>query len=116
MISKAGPIKYILSRLILSRRLAKWAVILKQYALVYVPRNVVKGQALANFLVDHSIPDTWELNDDLPGEDVFFIDILPPWKMYFNGAIRHDGVGVGVVFVCPENMSSLIRANSVMFQ
>jgi len=37
VISKADPIKYILSRSVLSERLAKWAVILKQYDLVYVP-------------------------------------------------------------------------------
>ena len=78
VISKADPIKWILSRPILSGRLAKWAVILKQYDLVYVPQKTVKGQALADFLADHPIPDAWKLNDDVPSEDVFFIDILPP--------------------------------------
>jgi len=57
---------------------------------------------LADFLADHPIPDDWELNDDLQGEDVFYIDILPPWEMYFDGAARRDGTGVGVVFVSPE--------------
>ena len=47
VISKADPVKCTLSRPILSRRLAKWAVILKQYDLVYVPQKAVKGQALA---------------------------------------------------------------------
>ena len=42
------------------------------------------------------------LNDDLPSEDVFFVDILPPWKMYFDGTVRRDGAGAGVVFVSPE--------------
>ena len=85
-----------------NERLAKWAVILKQYDLVYVPQRATKGQALADFLADHPIPDDWELNDDLPGEDVFYIDILPPWEMYFDGAARRDGAGAGVVFVSPE--------------
>jgi len=71
VISKADPIKYILSRVVLSRHLAKWATILGQYDLVYVPQKAVKGQALADFLVDYSIPDEWELNDDLPCEEVF---------------------------------------------
>ena len=53
-------------------------------------------------MADHPIPDAWELNDDLLGADVFFVDILPPWKMYFDGVARHDGVGAGVVFVSPE--------------
>ena len=102
VVSKADPIKYILSRPVLSGRLAKWAMILKQHDLVYVPQKAVKGQALADFLADHPIPDEWELNDDLPGEDVLFVDILPPWEMYFDGASRSDGAGAGVVFISPE--------------
>jgi len=102
VISKANSIKYILSRPVLSGRLAKWAVILEQYDLVYVSRKAVKGQALADFLVDHPIPNEWELNDDLPSEEVFFIDMLPPWEMYFDSAARQDGSGVGVGLVSPE--------------
>jgi len=102
VISKADPIKYILSRPILNGRLAKWAVFLKQYDLVYVPQRAVKGKALTDFLADHPIPDDWELIDDLPGEGVFFIDILPPWEMYFDGAARRDSTGAGVVFISPE--------------
>ena len=63
---------------------------------------MVKGQALADFLANHSIPDDWELNDDLPGGNVFFIDILPPWEIHFDGVARRDGAGAGVVFVSPE--------------
>jgi len=100
VISKADPIKYVLSRPVLSGRLAKWAIILELYDLVYVPQKAVKGQALADFLADH--PDEWELNDDLPGEKVFVIDILPPWEMYFDGATRQDGTRAGVVLVSPE--------------
>ena len=77
-------------------------MILKQYDLVYVPQRAVKGQALADFLTDHPIPNDWELSDDFPGEDVFFIDILPPWKMYFDRVARRDGAGAGVVFFSPK--------------
>ena len=57
---------------------------------------------LADFLADHPIPDEWGLNYDLPGEDVFFVNILLPWEMYFDGAARSDGAGAGVVFFSPE--------------
>jgi len=33
---------------------------------------------------------------------VFFIDILPPWEMHFDGAARRGGAGAGVLFVFPE--------------
>ena len=35
---------------------------------------------MTDFFADHLILDDWELNDDLPGEAVFFIDILLPGK------------------------------------
>ena len=37
LVAKADPIKYVLSRPIISRHLAKWAVILQQYDIVYIP-------------------------------------------------------------------------------
>ncbi|XP_074278403.1 uncharacterized protein LOC141601994 [Silene latifolia] len=103
VVSKADPIKYILSRPVLSGRLAKWAMLLKQYDLVFVPQKAVKGQAIADFFADHPVPAEWEISDDLPGEEIFYVDVLPPWQMYFDGAARQDGAGAGVVFVTPQN-------------
>ncbi|CAM8984212.1 unnamed protein product [Rhodiola kirilowii] len=103
IVSKADPIKYILSRPVLSGRLAKWAMLVKQYDLVFVPQRATKGQAIANFFADHPVPAEWEFSIDLPGEDIFYIDVLPPWQMFFDGAARSDGAGAGVVFVSPEN-------------
>jgi len=38
----------------------------------------------------------------LSGEDVSFIDILPPWKMHFDGVAGQDGASAEVVFISPE--------------
>ena len=84
VISKANPIKYILSTTILHRRLAKCVVILEQYDLVHVSQKAIKRKALVDFLADHHMPNDWELNDDLPREEVFFVDVLPPWEMFFD--------------------------------
>ena len=64
----------------------------------------MKGQALADFLADHPIPDDWELSNDLPDEEVMVIEISQPWKMFFDGATQRCGAdaGAGVVFVTPE--------------
>jgi len=69
VIDKANPIKYILSRLVLHGRLAKWAVIIEQYDLVHVSLKAIKGQAVVDFLADHPVLDDWEINDDHPGEE-----------------------------------------------
>ncbi|XP_074277586.1 uncharacterized protein LOC141601220 [Silene latifolia] len=103
VVSKAEPIKYILSRPVLSGRLAKWAVLLKQYDLVFVSQKAVKGQTIADFFADHPVPAEWEISDDLPGEEMFYVDVLHPWQMYFDGATRKDGAGAGVIFVTPQN-------------
>ncbi|XP_074300798.1 uncharacterized protein LOC141632120 [Silene latifolia] len=66
-------------------------------------KRSVKGQAIADFFADHPVPAEWEISDDLPGEEIFYVDVLPPWQMYFDGAARQDGAGAGVVFVTPQN-------------
>ncbi|XP_019178364.1 PREDICTED: uncharacterized protein LOC109173577 [Ipomoea nil] len=102
LVSKANPVKYVMAKVVLSDRLARWYLLFQQFEIVYVPQKSVKGQALADFLADHPIPAEWELSDDLPDEDVLVIEILPPWKMYFDVASHREGAGVGVVFVTPE--------------
>ncbi|XP_058221003.1 uncharacterized protein LOC131331154 [Rhododendron vialii] len=113
-ISKADPLKYILSRPILSGKIAKWAVILQKFAIEYVSQKAVKGQALADFLVAHPIPDDSPLATDLPDEEVMQVEVQKAWEMYFDGATRspngqkqedlkNNKSGIGVVFVTPNN-------------
>lgn len=61
----------------------------------------MKGKALADFLADHPISAKWKLSEDLPDEEVFYLDIPPAWKMFFDGVTHRDRVGAGVVFVTP---------------
>ncbi|GMQ02073.1 hypothetical protein CsSME_00048471 [Camellia sinensis var. sinensis] len=114
LISRADPLKYILSRPILSGKIAKWAVILQQFAIEYVSQRAVKGQALADFLAAHPISDNSPLVTDLPDEEVMQVEIQKGWEMYFDGASRSpDGkkqenpknnkAGIGIVFVTPDN-------------
>ncbi|XP_038707284.1 uncharacterized protein LOC120002596 [Tripterygium wilfordii] len=103
LITKADPLKFIMSIPVLSGRLAKWALLLSEFDITFVPQKAIKGQALADFLVDHPIPAEWELPEEFLDEKVFFIDIIPSWKLLFDGAARKYGEGVGVVFVTSQN-------------
>ncbi|KAI3457318.1 hypothetical protein Pfo_013981 [Paulownia fortunei] len=78
LISKANPLKYVMTRPVLSDRLARWYLQLQQFEIIY-----------------------WELSDDLPDEDVLVIEITP-WKMYFDGASHKRGAGAGVVFITSD--------------
>ncbi|XP_019155716.1 PREDICTED: uncharacterized protein LOC109152471 [Ipomoea nil] len=102
LVSRANPVKYVMAKVVLSDRLARWYLLFQQFEITYVPQKSIKGQALADFLADHPIPAEWELSSDLPDEDVLVVEVLPPWKMYFDGAAHKEGAGAGVVFVAPE--------------
>ncbi|KAM1692465.1 hypothetical protein ACFX2K_032071 [Malus domestica] len=91
-----------MSKSILTGRLAKWALLLNQYEIIYISAKAVKGQALADFLADHPILADWKISDDLPDEDMFYINIFPKWTMFFDGSARGDGAGAGVVFMSPQ--------------
>ncbi|XP_019155161.1 PREDICTED: uncharacterized protein LOC109152033 [Ipomoea nil] len=102
LVSRANPVKYVMSKVVLSDRLARWYLLFQQFEITYVPQKSIKGQAVADFLADHPIPAERELSSDLPDEDVFVVEVLPPWNMYFDGAAHKEGAGAGVVFVTPE--------------
>ncbi|XP_070039878.1 uncharacterized protein [Nicotiana tomentosiformis] len=91
-----------MSKPVFNDRLARWYLQFQQFKIVYIPEKAIKGQALADFLADHPIPDDWELTDELPDEDAMVIEVQPPWKMYFDGASHRGGAGAGIVFVTSE--------------
>ena len=102
LIAHTNPIKYMLSKQVLSGRLARWGFLLTEYEIIYIPQKAIKGQALADFLVDHPILTIWEISDDFLDEEIFYVNIFPSWMMFFDGLARFDGTGVGVVFVLPQ--------------
>ena len=79
----------------------------------FMPQKVIKGQAVADFLVDHPVPGSSKLYDDLPDEvaEVNMIHVLSEeqvWQLFFDGASRTSLEGniiasVGVVLICPHN-------------
>ncbi|KAM2757222.1 hypothetical protein PS2_018998 [Malus domestica] len=76
LVAKVDPVIYVMSKPVLTRWLAKWALLLNQCEIIYVLSKVVKGQALADFFADYPIPANWKISDDLPDEEVFYIDIF----------------------------------------
>ncbi|XP_070039747.1 uncharacterized protein [Nicotiana tomentosiformis] len=103
LVSKANPIKFVMSKHVLSDQLARWYLQFQQFEILYILQKAVKGQALADFLASHLILDDWELTDELPDEDTMVVEVQPPWKMYFDGAAHLGRAGAGVVFVTPQS-------------
>ncbi|GJX96794.1 reverse transcriptase domain-containing protein [Tanacetum coccineum] len=88
------PIKQIISRPDVAGRLQKWSVMLGEHNITYRPRTSVKGQILADFLVekpDENPPDTSVV--ETPQE---------PWTLFTDGSSCVDGSGAGLILTSPE--------------
>jgi len=48
-------IKHMLSKPIPHSRVGKWALALSEFSLTYQPLKFVKGQIVADFIIDHSL-------------------------------------------------------------
>ena len=44
LVSRADPLRYILNKMVLSGRLAKWAMFLSQFDIKFVPQKAMKGR------------------------------------------------------------------------
>jgi len=74
----------------LTSRLAKWAILLSQYDIRFVPQKAVKAQALPDFLKAHLVSETSKLRKDIPDE-IFESNMISEdevWPIFFNGASR----------------------------
>lgn len=87
-------IKYMLQKPILSGRIGKCAYALIEYDLAHEPLRSMKGQIVADFIVDHRID-----ND----ASVSLISVCP-WKLYFDGSACREGQGVGIVLISPRSV------------
>ena len=69
VISKVNPLRLLMTKpSSLNGRLKKWAILLSQYEMRFLPQKAVKGQAMADFLAEHPDPRVTKLNEDFPDE------------------------------------------------
>lgn len=95
---------------LLNSRLAKWALLLSQYDMKFVPQKVVKGQAIVDFLVDHPVPENSKLYEAI-FDEAMIMNITSQhevWKMFFDGYERMRPKGkviakAGIVFISTKN-------------
>jgi hypothetical protein len=71
-------------------RISKWAVELGALSIDFKPRTTIKSQALVDFMAE------WRENQ-VPTP----VDKTEHWIMYFDGSLKLDGGGAGVLFISP---------------
>jgi hypothetical protein len=87
-------IKYMLLKPFLSGRMVKWASALVEYDLAYEPLRSMKGQVVADFIVDHAVD---------VGHSVDCVQ-LKLWGSNFDGSVCSKGQGAGCVVVFPSGV------------
>ncbi|GJU18359.1 reverse transcriptase domain-containing protein [Tanacetum coccineum] len=78
-------------------RLLKWSFELEEHDIHYRPTMSIKGQILADFIVERPEDDP----SDTPMEDE---EELPPWILFTDGSSCIDGSGAGLILTNPEGM------------
>ncbi|XP_027337434.1 uncharacterized protein LOC113851151 [Abrus precatorius] len=97
------PIKYIFEKLALTRRIARWQVLLSEYDIVYVTQKAIKGNALANFLAQQPINDYQSMQCEFPNESIMALfeekesSRKEEWVMMFDAEYEACTVGIQAV-------------------
>ncbi|XP_074362626.1 uncharacterized protein LOC141702943 [Apium graveolens] len=101
----AYPLRQVLYKPESSGRMLKWVVELGQFDLEYMPHTAIKGQTLADFLLEFDS----EVNDKVlvvlhppHPEEVLEEFPYPWWILHVDGAVTNGGAGAGIVLVSPE--------------
>ncbi|GKC68070.1 reverse transcriptase domain-containing protein, partial [Tanacetum coccineum] len=92
------PIKQMLSNPEVAGRLLKWRFELEEHDIHYRPRTSVKGQILADFIVERPEDDPL----DTPMEEKE--ELLDPWVLFTDGSSCIDGSGAGLKIMKLEGM------------
>ncbi|XP_074374423.1 uncharacterized protein LOC141714827 [Apium graveolens] len=105
----AYPLRHILHKPESSGRMLKWAVELGQFDLEYCPRTAIKGQALADFIlefdaeVDNKAIGLAEPTSQGSHQDEKRQKLPHPWWiLHVDGAVNNNGSGAGIVSITPE--------------
>nr|GEX81251.1 reverse transcriptase domain-containing protein [Tanacetum cinerariifolium] len=90
------PIKHMLSNPEVAGRLLKWRFELEEHNIHYRLRTSIKGQILAEFIVELSNDDP----RDTPIEDKE--ELSDPWILFTDGSSCIDGSGAGLIITNPK--------------
>ncbi|XP_070022208.1 uncharacterized protein [Nicotiana sylvestris] len=100
LISRMDPLKYNFRKPMPTGKLAKWQILLSEFDIVYVTQKAIKGQALADHLVENPVDGEYEpLKTYFLDEDISFIreaiaESYDGWRMFFDGATNFKGMAI----------------------
>lgn len=102
LIAKIDPLKYLLSKGALTGRTTKWVMLLSEFDIEYVDRKAIKGQVIADQLIDAPLAGDHPILIELPDEFIMTIATSSTWKLYFYGSCMQNGSGAGILLITPQ--------------
>ena len=82
LIAKIDPVKYFLSKASLTGWAAKWVFILSEFDIVYKDHKVIKGQVIADELVEAPLQGDHPIVADIPDDTIMIVTPSTPWKLF----------------------------------
>ena len=74
----------------------KWAIELSEFDIRYKPKTEIKGQILADFVMEFTSAELAEATQTTPD--------LPIWRLSVGWAANAQGSGVGLILTSPEGI------------
>lgn len=102
LIAKIDPLKYLLSKVAFTGHIAKWVMMLRKFDIEYVDRKSIKGQIIANQLVDAPLQGHHPLITKFPDDSIMSITQSKWWQMYFDGSCTQHGSRAGILLITPQ--------------
>ncbi|CAL9017856.1 unnamed protein product, partial [Prunus brigantina] len=103
------PLRQVLQKPETSGRLVKWAIELGEFDVQFKPRPAEKGQAVADFISELTLPAPSEpfITDPLPTvtkglSAERFDPSVPVWILHVDGSANQQGCGAGLVLITPD--------------
>ena len=100
------PLKSVLRTADYTGRIAIWSTILGAFDIKYMPRTSIKGQVLADLVVEFAEPPVEIVVEEqnMDGKSVGVISTPGPpcWKVYIDGITNQRGFEVGLVLISLE--------------
>ncbi|KAK9911758.1 hypothetical protein M0R45_035649 [Rubus argutus] len=109
---KIDLVRYLLTKPVLSGRLARWLLQLSEFDITCITPRAIKGQALIDMLALFPEGDTVptlskEVLGELPEESTLVIQ-EDLWTLHFDGSSTTTGGGAGIVLTSPTGESTAL--------
>lgn len=113
LIAKIDPLKNLLSKSALTRRLAKWVMMLSEFDMQYVDRKATKGQVIVDQLFEAPLQDDHPMSIEFLDVDVLTIS-TQQWVLYFDGSYTQHGSGTRILYITHQG-HTIPKSNRLMF-